>query len=450
MTTTDEMAAFVVGTGYDDLDGDVVDGVKRRVLDSVGIAIGALGAGPVESVRETALESSGGADGGCRLWGSDERASPADAAMYDTALVRYLDFMDSFLAPGETPHPSDNIAAAVVCAEAEGRSGEELIAAIAVAYEIQGALAWAAPVRDRGWDHVTHTIFSATAAAAKTLGLDEAETEHALSIAGTAHNALRVTRTGRVSMWKGIASANTARNAVYSAMLARNGMEGPDEVFDGQKGWKETVSGPFEPEYTPGEQLHNVMAKRYVAETYAQSAVEGVIEMIEREGIDPGGIERIDLETFAGAKLIIGGGEGDRYEVEEKSQADHSLPYMLAVAALDGTVMNEQYETERIRRDDVQELLRRVTVMEDPELTDRFEDGEMPAVVAIETEDDTYRIEKSSFKGHPSNPMDWEELEAKFAGMAKGRYDEDRREEIVATVKELDERDAAELVALLD
>ena len=194
-----------------------------------------------------------------------------------------------------------------------------------------------------------------------------------------------MTRTGRISAWKGLASANTARNAVYSAMLARNGVEGPKAVFEGQKGWKEVVAGDFEVEYTPAERVTDVMAKRYVAETYAQSAVEGLLELVDREDVDPEDIESIDLQTFAGAKLIIGGSEGDRYEVEDKSQADHSLPYMLAVAVLDGQLLNEQYELDRIRRDDVQELLRTVTVESDEELTERFEDGEMPAVIDVET-----------------------------------------------------------------
>ena len=450
MTTTGELADFALEVEYDVLPDEVVDAVKRRLLDSVAIAVGASGERPVAIVADTVRECNRG--GPCRLWGTDDRASPPDAAMYNTALVRYLDYMDSFLAPGETPHPSDNVAAVVACGEYEDRAGEDLIADIAVAYEIQGELAWNAPVRDRGWDHVTHTVISATAASGKALGLGREALRSAIGIAGTAHNALRVTRTEGISMWKGIASANAARNAVYSALLARNGMEGPVDLFEGGKGWKEVISGEFDVALDPGcRRVLDAMTKRYVAETYAQSAIEGIIDLAEGEGIDPSEVASIRLDTFAGAKLIIGGGEGSRYEVETKEQADHSLPYMLAAALVDREMTDAQYRPERIARRDVQDLLQRVEVTENPDLTGRFEAGEMPAVVDVTLEDGTtYRVEKSTFRGHPSNPMSWDELEEKFAVQAAERYDERRREEVVGTIRSIEDHDVGDLVDLLE
>ncbi|WP_458207689.1 MmgE/PrpD family protein [Haladaptatus sp. NG-SE-30] len=447
MTTTTEIADFVTETEFDEFSADTVDELKKRILDSLGIAIGAMGEKPVEDVRATVEELG---EGDCTLWGTGT-ATPPDATMLNTAYVRYLDYMDSFLAPGETPHPSDNIAAVIACGEYADRSGEDLLAGVGIAYEVQGELAWNAPVRDRGWDHVTHTIVSSAAGAAKMLGLEHEATRSAVGIAGTAHNALRVTRTEGISEWKGLASANAARNAVYSAMLAKNGVEGPTNLFEGQKGWKHIVSGEFDVDYSPGEHVHDVMTKKFVAETYAQSAVEGIIELAEREDIDPDDVESIHLDTFAGAKLIIGGGEGSRYEVETKAQADHSLPYMLAAALIDREMTNAQYEPERIRRDDVQELLRTVEVEEDEALTDRFESGEMPASIDVTMADGTtYHVEKDDFEGHPNNSMSWEQIEAKFHRIAEDRYDERRRAEIVETVLQLEQHDVADLVALLD
>ncbi|WP_224447033.1 MmgE/PrpD family protein [Haloprofundus salilacus] len=448
MTTTGGISDFALELDYDDLSAETRDALERRVLDSVGIAVGAMGSETTEKIRTT-VESMND-DGACRLWGSDRRASPPDAAMLNTALVRYLDYMDSYLAPGETPHPSDNIAAVVACGELADASGEELLTAVAVAYEVQGALAYAAPVRNKGWDHVTHTVISAAAGAAKILDLDREQFQNAVGIAATAHNALRVTRTGGINEWKGVASANAARNAVYSVLLARDGLEGPTDVFEGQKGWMQVVSGEFDAEFTSGGRVHDVMAKKYVAETYAQSAVEAVIELVESEEIDADDIDLIRLDTFAGAKLIIGGGEGSRYKVRTKAQADHSLPYMLAVAAIDRDVSTAQYEEARIQREDVQSLLEHVIVEEDSELTDRFEEGEMPAVVEIEADDERYRIEKDAFPGHPNDPMSWEQLEGKFETMTRDRYDDEHRERIVETVRSLDDSDVAELVSLLD
>jgi 2-methylcitrate dehydratase len=420
------------------------------VLDSVGIGIGALGEAPVGIVAETVSEM--GEEGQSSLWGRAEAVSPPQAAMHNTALTRYLDYMDSFLAPGETPHPSDNIAGVVACAEEVGASGEDLIEAVGVSYELQGELAWNAPVRDEGWDHVTHTVLSVAAGAGSVLGLDHEQLRNAVGIAGTAHNALRVTRTGGINEWKGIASANAARNGVYSCLLARNGMGGPKNLFEGQKGWKQVIAGEFEVDLSPGcERVFDTMTKRYVAETYAQSAVEGIIELADEHEIDHDEVESVHLDTFHGAKLIIGGGEGDRHEVETKAQADHSLPYMLAAALIDREMTNDAYEPERIRSDDVQTLLRKVTVEEDDAFTDRFEGGEMPARVEVTLGDGTtHTVEKDGFAGHPNDPMSWEQVEDKFETMTSDRYDEERRDEIVKTVKNLEDHEVADLVELLD
>lgn len=450
MTTTARLAEFVQDVSYEELDADVIDALKRRILDAIGVGIGAIGHAPVEAVRKTVGDTS--TQGECTLWGYDASASPDQAAMMNTTLTRFLDFMDSYLAPGETPHPMDNIATAVVCGEYVDASGTELIEGVAVAYEVQHKLAYNAAVRDRGWDHVTHTIFSATAAAAKMLGLDEEETRNALGIAGTSHNALRVTRTGEIGMWKGLAAANTARNAVYSAMLAKNGVEGPTDVFEGEKGWKHIVAGDFECRFDRScASVHDVMAKKYVAETYAQSAVEGLLELIDEHDIDASAIDSIHLETFAGAKQIIGGGEGgDRHTVHSREQADHSLPYMLAVAALDGTLMEGQYSEARIEQQDVQSLLQQVTVEASDAMTERFEDGEMPARLVVETEDDRYTIEKTGFAGHPTDPMDWEQLEAKFEEIVDGYFSREGREGIIERVKGLENHDVADIVELIE
>ncbi|XVH33526.1 MmgE/PrpD family protein (plasmid) [Haloferacaceae archaeon DSL9] len=450
MTTTTELADFALSIDYDDFPDDVRDELKKRVLDAVGIAIGALGAEAPTQVRETVVDANG--DGPCRLWGSADAASPPGAAMYNTALTRYLDFMDSFLAPGETPHPSDNIAGIVAVAEERDLPGTALLESIGVAYEIQGELAWNAPVRDRGWDHVTHTVISAAAGAGKARGLDRDELRNAIAIAGTAHNALRVTRTGGINEWKGVASANAARNAVYAVILADHGMEGPTNLFEGQKGWKQVISGEFDVDLDPAcPRVFDTMTKRYVAETYAQSAVEGIIELGDAHDIDPAEVDEIRLRTFHGAALIIGGGEGDRYAVETKAQADHSLPYMLAAALIDRELGVDAYATDRILRDDVQGLLRTVAVLEDESLTERFEEGLMPAIVEIELSDETiHRVEKEAFLGHPTRPASWAQIEAKFESMAANRYGASRRREIIETTKTLDERPVADLLELLD
>lgn len=449
MTTTADFAEFITSTDYDDLSEEVVTETKKRILDAVGIALGSVGEEPVEIVRETVgeLDPNGGA---CDIWGSDGSASPPEAAMMNTGLTRYLDYMDAILLPGETPHPSDNVGAAIAAGQYSGRSGEELIAGVAIAYETHGEMAAKAPGRDIGWDHI-HVIFGSTSAASKLLGLDYEQTRNAIGIATAAYNPLRVTRTGEISMWKGIASANLARNGVYTAMLADNGMEGPVDAFEGQKGWKDIVQErDFQVEFTAGERVLDVMTKKYMAGTHAQTAIEGLLELLERDHLDPADIDKIHLETYKSAKHVMAGGEGDRHLPQNREQADHSIPYTLATAALDGQLMKQQYEHSRITSDDVQTLMQTITVEEDPELTRLSEEGRQPYDITVTMSDSSdHSIEKRAFEGHPDNPMSWAQLETKFHGIAADVYDESHRNKIIKTIKQLEEHSVEELASLL-
>ncbi|MBI3878085.1 MAG: MmgE/PrpD family protein, partial [Verrucomicrobia bacterium] len=208
-TLAERIADYAVGLKFEHLPADVVHEVKRRVVDSLGCALGAWEAEPCIIVRRIA--SSFSAMRGATLFGTRHKAPPDWAAFANGCLVRNLDYNDTYLSK-EPAHPSDNIPPALAVAEAEGASGRELITAIALAYEVQCRLCDAASLRSRGWDHVTYGAFSSALAAAKLMRLDRERTRHALGIAGVASAALRQSRVGELSHWKGCAFANAARH----------------------------------------------------------------------------------------------------------------------------------------------------------------------------------------------------------------------------------------------
>ena len=184
-------------------------------------------------------------------------------------------------------------------------------------------------------------------------------------MSGTAYNALRVTRTGSLSHWKGLAYPNTAFGATHAAFLAMRGVTGPLEVFEGNKGLMDAITGPFELDWAQEnlEVVRRTSVKKYNAEFHSQSALEGVLELRAARHVRPEEIESVKIDIFDVAYHIIGGGEeGDKQRVRTKEEADHSLPYMVAVALLDGDVSPAQYQPERIVREDVQSLLRKVTI----------------------------------------------------------------------------------------
>lgn len=449
MTEVQRLAAFVERAAFEEIAEAGLEQLRIRVLDSLGCAIGALTGEPVRMIREHVEDFGGAAH--CGLIGGG-RSAPDRAAFYNGALVRYLDFNDSYLAPGETCHPSDNLSAILAATEYAGGTGRDLLTALAVSYQVQCRLSDEAPVRAKGFDHTTHGVYGAAAGVARALGLDAERTANAVAIAGTAFNALRVTRTGALSHWKGLAGPNAAFAGAHAAFLARRGITGPPEVFEGNKGFRESITGPFEIDWER-EGLDRVMGtilKRYNAEIHSQSTLEGALELRARHRIDPTAIERVEIETFDVAYHIIGGGEeGDKTLVRTKEEADHSLNYMVAVALLDGQVLPAQYEPERIVREDVQSLLRKVVIRPRVEYSRRFP-GEMPCRVEIRLSDGTvHAIEKRDYEGFHTRPMRWETVAAKFDGLAAPFASESMRTEIRDAVRALDGLLIGELTGLL-
>ena len=449
MTEVERLARFVTRASYDVMSDGARRALKAHVLDALGCAIGALDGEPIGLLRAH-IDAFGGRPLASLIGGG--KTAPDRAALYNGALVRYLDFNDSFLAPGETCHPSDNLGAVLAASEYAQQSGRDVLAALAVAYQVQCRLSEAAPVRDKGFDHTTQGAYAAAAGTARALGLDAARTAHAIAISGTANNALRVTRTGELSHWKGLAYPNTAYQALHAAFLAQRGITGPRAVFEGNKGFKDAIAGPFSIDWEREdlEAVAGTLLKRYNAEIHSQSAIEGLLELRAAHGIDPAAVLRIELDTFDVAHKIIGGGEeGDKHLVRTKEEADHSLPYLLAVALLDGEVTPAQYAPERIGRADVQTLLRAVTVRPDPELSRRFP-RQMPCRLRLTLADGrVYTAEKADYEGFYTRPMPWEHVVAKFERLAAPHADAALRREIVAAVADLESLPVVALTGLL-
>src|SRR5919106_4324594 len=166
MSLAEKLASFIVRASYDDLSETARQQLKIRVLDSLGCAIGALDGEPVRMVK--ALVADFGGTGHCTLIGGG-RTAPDRAAFYNGALVRYLDFNDSYLARHETNHPSDNLAPVLAAAEYADLDGEAFLGALAVAYQVHTRLSDVAPVRAKGFDHTTQGAYAVAAGVAKAL-----------------------------------------------------------------------------------------------------------------------------------------------------------------------------------------------------------------------------------------------------------------------------------------
>jgi 2-methylcitrate dehydratase len=444
-----KLAEFIHAANFHGISSAAVEQLKIRVLDTLGVAIAALDAPPMVAIRELTKSLGGNAD--ATLIGGG-RSAIDRAAFHNIALSRYLDFMDSYLAPGETCHPSDNIGAVLAAAESVGASGKDFLTAVAVAYQVQTRLSDVAPVRAHGFDHTVQGAYAVAGAVAKAINLTPAQIANAIAISGTANNARRVTRTGDLSNWKGLAYPQVGKEGTFAALLARAGITGPAQVFEGNKGFKESIAGPFSIDWAR-EDLESVLrtvVKKHNAEVHSQSSIDAAITIGTQTGFRADAIRAVRVKTFQVAYDIIGGGEeGDKRHIGSKEEADHSLPYMVAVALLDGRVQPYQYLPGRILRPDVQTLLRKVEVTPYAPFTARFP-AEMPTQVEVELYDGTrFCVSAASFQGFTLQPLDWDAACRKFRPLVAPFIDDGLAGRIVECVHHLDSHDVRDLTRLL-
>lgn len=455
------LAGYTQTLCYDDLPGEVVHEVKRRVLDSMGCAFGAWNAAPCRIARQMAQSVK--VPGGATLWGTTHKTLPDLATFANGAMVRYLDFNDTYLSK-EPAHPSDNLAAILAAGEITHASGKRVIQAIALAYEVQCRLCDAAALRPRGWDHVTYGPLSSALGVAKTMKLTEAQTVQAINLAGVANVALRQTRVGDMSMWKACAFSNAARNGMFAALLAQRGMTGPSPIFEGDKGFMKLVSGPFVLPLLGGEKppgakpaLFRILdsyIKHFPVEYHAQTAVEAALALrsllIETQGA--GVIEcltDIEIGSYDVAIEIIGR-DPEKWQPATRETADHSLPYCVAAALLDGRVTLHTFDVKRLRDPALIELMKKVRVVPQPEFTNAYPSA-MPTRITVRTTmGQSYTKQVDLPLGHPGHPMSDQEVEDKARRLASRRIGRARFDRLVDFLWKLErEPDIATLMPFL-
>ena len=453
-TQVEQLAAFAQRARFEDLSAPVLERLKIHILDTLGCAIGALDSEPTSAVRRMAQAYVDAEQGPC-TWIGGGRSAPDRAALVNGALVRYVDFMDNFLAPNQTCHPSDTFAATLAAAEVSELSGRELLTCLAVAYQVFCRLVQVAPVQEAGFDHTVQLAYGVAAGASKALGLTPEQTAHALAIVGASAQGLVVTRAEYLSNWKGLQSADVATSALTGVLLAREGITGPLQVLDGAEGFPKAFKQRVQVEWQrePLDIVLRCSIKAHNAEVHTQPVLEAVLALRQQYNLADrlADVERIDVEVFKQAYDITGSGEeaGDKYDVHSKEQADHSLPYLVAVALLDGEVTPRQFAAERIMRSDVQTLLHKVRTLRDDQLTRRYPD-ETPCRVVVELRDGrSVHCEMNDWLGFFARPMPCDEVRKKYDGLTLAHVDDRLRREIADTALNLEQVRVRDLTALL-
>ncbi|MBI3590953.1 MAG: MmgE/PrpD family protein [Candidatus Melainabacteria bacterium] len=444
-----QISDYVLSVKPESLSPEVIHEVKRRILDSLACAVGAYDSKAAKIILKACSKIKGKYK--ASLLGKKKEVFYEEAAFANGSLVRYLDFNDTYLSL-EPAHPSDNIAPLIATAQAYGKSGLDLILAIAIAYEIQCQLCDGASLRAKGIDHVTYGAFSVASGAAILMELDQEQLENALGIAGVCNVATRQTRVGEMSMWKACAFANAARQGLFAARLAKEGMTGPSPIFEGTKGFETLISGPINlklPNHSePPKKILETYIKPYPVEYHAQSAVEAAIKL-HKEGLKLEQVQDMIIHTHGASYQIIGS-EPEKWRPTSKETADHSLPYCTAIALRDGNVNDESFHKKNYRDSSMLKFLKKIKVVEDTKYTTDYPKsfGNRLEINLL----DGKKILKEVLHpfGHPKNPMKDEDVFNKWRNLAAPHMEKDQIEKQIENVMKLEHvKDLSEILPVI-
>jgi 2-methylcitrate dehydratase len=457
-----EMINFSRRARFEDIEPATIDQLKKHILDSIGSLIFSLKQEvPKKLMRQVAkIEEETG------IIPIHQLTVDRLAELY-TALIRYPDFMDNFLGKHATCHPSDNLGVLLAAGRHKKASGQQFLKAMAIAYQLICRLTEKFPVMTKGFDHTVLLNFSAMIGVAEILGLSKEETRHACGMVGCTVNPLVTLRASYTSEWKGFASSCTAFNCINKAYLAMEGMTGPYSIFEGPMAMNKVMEMELVHNWNHEEEFELIkrcILKSYNSEVHSQSLVEGILELAQQNNIDVLLVKEIKATTFLTAYHIIGGGEyGDRKVVVNKEQADHSLPYLLAVALLDKQVYPEQFSIDRINSADVQELLKKVEVttsfpLKEPRkivskldsYTEAYPDKMMGKIEIRTNDDKKFEIEKEDYAGFFTRPMEWKKVQEKFKRLTSGIITDAQQQKVISTVMDFENKKVNDLTEVFE
>jgi 2-methylcitrate dehydratase len=433
---------------YDDLPGEVVHAAKVRIIDTLGALVAGFDGEPCRIAR--ALASEMPLATGATILGTRTRTTVDMAAFVNATTARFPELTDTYHWPGSAyGHPSDVITPLVSVSEQAQAAGRDLIASVVLAYEV--FCRFSDVFHNRGFDPSNFACVAIAVGAGKLLGLPSKALSHCIAMAVTPNIILRQVRLDHLSMFKVAAAGQAARAGVFAALLAKGGMEGPHLPFEGRAGWCKHVAGePLALESFGGRGVaFRIPVTGLKMRPCAGNTISSVLAAEKAATFENSAqIARVTVEVYDRAKIASGTGE-HFWNPQSAETADHSIPYLVAMALIDGTVTPRSYDDARLRDPQVRGLIRKIEVVENEEFTRAY--GQVPQMhrtrVTVTMESGEKRVGDSGGSDDDlAAPKTDAQVEAKFRGLAGSALGTTRVNEVLYTLWRLENlKNAAKL-----
>jgi len=434
-TVAEDIARWLVALRYEEVPADVIARAKRVLLDTLGCALGAIGAEPVRMAQQVVALQGGNPQ--ATILGIGRKVACDQAAFLNAMALRYFDYND-YLALGRPNHASINVAPALAIAEMQGLSGKDLLLGIIAGYEVEVRLRDAiAGTEHQGWDDTSiEAQYASAATAGKLLRLDEAKMANALAIAGSNANTLAEVRRGaELTPAKGSAEPMAARNGVFAALLARAGLTYPLTILEGKYGFAKVVSGKLDEailrKRSGDFQILKSCIKLWPSVGTAQAPIAAALEIRKRQPHP----EEISSITVALCDFAYKQQMAFPAEINTREHADHSIPYTVARALLDGDVGVDDFEEKRFRDPRALAVVRKLKLASEASLPNENLGANLEVVSHGGT---VLKANVPIPPGNMLNPAGDAELTRKFLALSENVLGKQRAQEAIQAVLAVD------------
>lgn len=446
---TCQIANFAYELKFAQLPQDVVAAATRFMVDSLACAIAAHDCEPAQMGLRLARGAAPLKHPG-RIICHGAMSTAETATFVNTAMIRNLDFNDEY--PGG--HPSDCLGAFLAIAESAQADGKQLIESLVIAYELFLRLSDATHLRYKGWDQGFAVGIGVAAGVGHLLNLTREQLAEAIAIIAVANVPMRNTRAGELSLWKGVATAYAARNGMFAALLAGEGMTGADKPFEGKHGLWDLITGPFQLTPLPTEggpyQAPVTRLKYWPVEYNGQLPVWGALEL--REKVKWQELRDIEIGVYTFCYTEIGS-EPEKWDPKTRETADHSLPYIFAKVLVDGTISVAAFEESAYRDPSLRPLMSKIRVYLDHQVDAIYPKTISMKIKATGNDGHVTELWPRDPLGHPNKPMGDEDVRKKFLRIVEPVYGKDKTKTVLERwwkVSEMSESKLIQAITSLD
>jgi 2-methylcitrate dehydratase PrpD len=435
---TEHVSEFIVNTRYEDIPQDVLALGKKSILDGFGLALAGSISNTSSLVRKY-VESLGLSSGKASVIGTKMKVAPRFAAFANGVSIHAEDYDDTAKISGDAVHATVPVLPpSFALCEAERRTGKEFMLAYHLGVEVEGKIASAiSPRHYAEGNHATGTIgsFGSAAACAKLKGLNPLETAYSLGVVAAEAAGLR---DNFGSMTKPFQAGHAAENGTVSADLAALGWTAANDILEAKRGFFQAAGGGFDPSAimnrlgkpwtfnSPG-----VLIKRFPCGTIQQPAMDSILRLIQANNITASEVEKIE----------VGGSSLDvdtlfHHHPMRGLEGKFSMEFCLSIILLERKATLSQFTDAVVERVDVQDMIRRVNFLVDPEI-----EKTGSTFLRVQMRDGRIFSDRAQYaKGSPENPMTYDEVADKFRTCAEfAKWPSKKSESIIQFVQYLEE-----------